>query len=229
MSKEDKKTNKKEGVPNEAQNSKIKPIFVPPLKRKIAIIPIKATPGVPLIFNAPDPNMIHREITAPQVGKAKIKSLRNMDEEYNAKFHRLPSNKNKYGFPVGGFKGAMLQVAKDPHMSGVTGEDIRRHTEILPTPGEGSLVEIKCKNIKRIQDITMVKRGTLPNETHRPYFYDWTSTLIIEYDEDVFSIETILHLVQRAGKCGIGTWRPSSKNPGPNGTWVLDNSRKVVG
>jgi hypothetical protein len=49
-----------------------------------------------------------------------------------------------------------------------------------------------------------------PDIRFRAGFPEWSATLKIEFNENVIPLERLVALVNAAGRCGIGEWRPSS-------------------
>jgi len=57
----------------------------------------------------------------------------------------------------------------------------------------------------------------------RGCYINWSTTFMIEYDADLITPQTIVNLVNRAGRvAGLCEWRPSSKeNPGVFGCYAV--------
>lgn len=205
------KENKNQSVEKTAQ------VFIERPKRAVINVKIKGT--APLIMQRPNPEVV-KSITDKQTGKgAKSKKIRNLDNECDACYHRLPGKKDVYGFPASGFMGAIMFIAKDPKLEGLAGTDIQRHLQVKPP--KGNLIPIEYQEIERVDDI-VIRNRTTPDTARRPYFYGWSATVPLEYNPDVFSPDMVVTIMAIAGiSGGIGAWRPSAKKPGPNGTWEI--------
>lgn len=64
--------------------------------------------------------------------------------------------------------------------------------------------------------------GRAPDVRFRPCFDDWSCNIIIRYSEDVFDVAAVTDLVDRAGDCGVGEWRPSKG--GTHGTFSVERA-----
>jgi hypothetical protein len=60
---------------------------------------------------------------------------------------------------------------------------------------------------------------------HRPHFNDWVCELTFEYDASMINKETLLSLLEDAGRLGVLEWRPSSGTPGPYGTYKIKTGK----
>jgi len=63
----------------------------------------------------------------------------------------------------------------------------------------------------------------------RPEFDPWCAVLEVVYLKSIFTLETIVNLVDAAGINGVGEWRPASKesNTGSYGTWQVPDGADV--
>lgn len=59
-----------------------------------------------------------------------------------------------------------------------------------------------------------------PDVRFRPQFNDWSATLVIQFDETTLDGSTIIDLVQRAGRVGVGEYRPERN--GSFGTFKVE-------
>lgn len=60
--------------------------------------------------------------------------------------------------------------------------------------------------------------GRTPDIRFRPYFHNWKARLSIEFG-DTLTVQSVVDLLNRAGRVGVGEWRPE-KN-GTNGTFQV--------
>lgn len=84
----------------------------------------------------------------------------------------------------------------------------------------GSSLPITYKQMVPRMDIARLSGPSrTPDVRFRPAFVDWKSRLTINFAETL-SVESVCDLLQRAGRVGVGEWRPE-KN-GPFGTFRIN-------
>ncbi len=78
------------------------------------------------------------------------------------------------------------------------------------------------------EDTPRVSNGN-PDLRYRNQIWPWRAELTIEFPPKRISLDSVLALVDEAGRNGVGDWRPSSPKSatGIYGQWVIDESRKV--
>lgn len=197
-----------------------KEIVVKPINKKLLAITIRAMEGSTLIVHRLDPKTVD-EFTSRETGKTKKKKLRDFDKEYKSCFHY--TRDGKYGFPISGVMGAMLDAAVT---LGIPKTHIKRSIRI-----RGDIVELKYDELNRRVDNP--KRGGqsgAPDVRHRPEFINWSMDLMLQYDADIISPDQIINLINQGGFCsGIGDWRPSSpksKSLGTHGMFEVEKPAK---
>jgi hypothetical protein len=68
----------------------------------------------------------------------------------------------------------------------------------------------------------VTKRGEeVPMPVIRPKFKEWSFEVKALVDEKLVSLETVTQLFERAGRVGVGSFRPSLKKPGPFGQFQV--------
>ena len=190
-------------------------IIVQGIKRKMIKIKVKAVEGSTYI-----PHKLSGEAVANfmgrEFGKTKKKEIRNLDKEYESCFYYTKDK--KYGIPAGSFAGAVLNAAV---ACNIPKTQIKRAIRVL-----GDILPLKYDKVeKRIDYPKRSGRNSTPDTRARPEFFDWETTLLVEYDENQISPDQIINLVNQAGfSSGVGDWRPSS--PMSSGTHGMF---KVVG
>jgi hypothetical protein len=60
--------------------------------------------------------------------------------------------------------------------------------------------------------------GRTPDVRFRPSFEGWRARLIIEFS-DTIDVQSVVDLLNRAGRVGVGEWRP--EKDGTNGTFIV--------
>ena len=133
-------------------------IIIPPLKREIVELMLIGDNS--LICNRFS-EKAQKEIEDKQQGKpGGARKKRDPQKEFQNSLHVLNGEKDfkkqEFGFPVGGLKKAMLNVAAD--IEGVAGTHIRMHIHIIAN--EGNLLKIYGCRPKFRQDWGTIARGT---------------------------------------------------------------------
>ena len=121
----------------------------------------------------------------------------------------------RFGFPAVGFKAAMATAAIDRN---VKTTKIHRNIRI---PGE--LIEIESPHgaTLRVDMVRLQGMGSPADIRFRPEFTDWTATVLIQYDLEIFNLDTIINLVSYAGwTVGLGEWR--QEKGGQWGAFLVD-------
>lgn len=148
-------------------------------------------------------------------GKEKQKN-RDLDEEVKAKIHK--DVKGNVGFPAGGFKKAMVEVA--PYLDGMDKKRAKGSFFVIGNLS-GDLVAIKYK--KQITNKAMGRDSGInraPREIWRPEFQDWSCSLNIRYNAGQITPNQIVELGKLAGfHIGVGSWTP--QHSGNYGTFTI--------
>lgn len=64
------------------------------------------------------------------------------------------------------------------------------------------------KNVPRMDICRLQGIGRVPDIRFRPSFQGWKARLILEFSDSI-SVQSIVDLLNRAGRCGVGEWRPT--------------------
>jgi hypothetical protein len=182
-----------------------------------------------------------------QQGKRKVKEVRDPEADYNASFYRLgvpePGQRQKYGFPVLGFKAATISAArfygKDVTMTmlkqclffrGImTAADNQQLVEIDYEWDEEAMgglpLDDPHRNPHMREDVVRLGQGST-DLRYRAEFFPWRAELIVTYVESALSQDSVLSLIDSGGMgVGVGEWRP--QRGGQYGTYEIDESRPV--
>lgn len=156
-----------------------------------------------------------REMLDSQQGK-KItkKEFRNPEQEFLASIYFIgeqPKDINeftignwRYGFPAIAFKKAMASAA---YRLGISKDKVSILGSMFIKGVENDLVEIKCNKIEMVEDMVKIGNGS-SDLRYRPYFYDWSAVLVIEYNATILIPEQIATYIRGAGfAVGVGDWR----------------------
>lgn len=83
----------------------------------------------------------------------------------------------------------------------------------------GNSVPITYREMLPRMDMTRLSGiGRTPDVRFRPSFQDWKARLTIQFG-DTLSVETVVDLLNRAGRVGVGEWRPQRN--GSHGTFKV--------
>lgn len=172
-----------------------KKISLRPMNWKYAEIQIQ---GVTDLMMERDDGTCARYYDGLKGGKVVQKDTRLEEEKVEGKIHH--NGGGKVAFPSGGFSTGMRKVANSlsKNMSMSVKESVR-FLEPMVTIEYDKMVVAEHGG----------KRERVPCIILRPMFTNWFASLKIKYDADVFSLEQIVNLVNRAGiRRGLGAFRP---------------------
>lgn len=183
---------------------------------------------VPIIGTAP--LIVHnwsakakQQMLDAQQGKKTPKQIRNPEQDYEDSLYLTDDG---YGFPLMAFKAAtvggarffgksvpMTQVRQSLFMTGVPSKD--RSQILTPITGEPKMRE----------DMVRVGMGGT-DLRYRAEFLEWSATLTVTFVQSLLSRDSVLSLIDAGGMgIGVGEWRPEKR--GQNGTYAIDDARKV--
>ena len=188
-------------------------IQIQPIVKGVLKVKIGAIEGSTLITHRLTDEAVEK-FMGRESGKVSKKELRNYDNEYESCFYFTADK--KYGFPSGGFMGAMLDACVPLDIAKT---QIKRSIRLL-----GDIYELSYKKINhRIDHPRRSGRNSTPDTRHRPEFVDWTCELIIQYDVNQITPDQIINLINQTGfSTGIGDWRPGApKSSGTHGMFQV--------
>ncbi len=101
--------------------------------------------------------------------------------------------------------------------------------QLLFVQGEGAQQLVKIKGETELHEDTPRNANGNPDLRYRYYILGWSAVLQIRYVPTLISQESIVALVDAAGRGGVGDWRPSSpkSKTGTFGTWRVDVKAEV--
>lgn len=198
------------------------------IKHQTVIVPIIGT--APLIVHNFS-EKAKRQMLEAQQGVKKLKVNRDPESEYEASFYRLADEQGNnvgYGFPVLGFKNATISAAR------LFGKAVKM-TELkqflffegVITPGDPqALVQINGEPSMREDVVRLAGVTRSADLRFRAQFLTWDAALTITFVENCISLESVLSLVDAAGRTvGVGEWRPERK--GESGTFIIDEDKEI--
>ena len=179
------------------------------------IVPIKGTsPLVQHKFSKKAREMMEAIVTTPKAAK-KSKSAReprNFEEDFLGAQHISEEGWN--GIPCAAFRAAMIDACR---AANVVMTRAKMSVFVLPDgvdKDEGTpLVRLRSpKPPEQHHGLVRLESGAADVRV-RPMWRDWSAEVKIEYDEDMITAQSVINLMERAGRqIGIQEGRPFSKN-----------------
>jgi hypothetical protein len=171
-----------------------------------------------------------RAMLEAQQGKRAMKVARDPEAEYQAGFYRIAreGEPDGYGFPVTGFKAAMVGAARF-YGKAIKMTELKQFIfmrgimtkadpqQLVPIFGEPEMREdvVRLGGMSRSADLR-----------YRPEFKSWSAVLDVTFVHSSLSQGSVLSLIDAAGLgVGIGEWRPERR--GEFGCWKIDQSREI--
>lgn len=103
--------------------------------------------------------------------------------------------------PPTAFKSAMIAAASQ--LKGLKKTELKTVLFV-----QGNSIPITYREMLPRMDMTRLSGiGRTPDVRFRPSFQDWKARLTIQFG-DTLSVETVVDLLNRAGRVGVGEWRP---------------------
>lgn len=191
-------------------------IVLSPIKKRLMKVKVKSVKGSTYIPRRLNPETVS-DFTRRETGASDKKKLRDFEKEYESCFYY--TNDGKYGVPVSAFVKAVLDTCVALN---IPKSKVKRAIRFL-----GDITPITYKKLsKRIDNPRRSGINSAPDERHRPEFIEWSTELLVQYDEDQVSPEQIINLLNSAGfTTGIGDWRPGApRSTGPHGMFEVASS-----
>jgi len=178
------------------------------------------TPVIPHKWSEKSKQMMPGHPDKPLVTQKKGK--RDPKGEAEACVYRLPDGKP--GLPATAFKAAILDACRFFDKPSMKEAKIWFHVIGV---GPDQLVPIKGKPILR-EDTPRNANGSA-DLRYRYAFQEWSATLRIRFMAALTDAASVAALVDAAGRCGVGDWRPSApkSNTGTFGTWRVQFDKEA--
>lgn len=166
-----------------------------------------------------------------QQGRKKLREVRDPEAEYQAAFYRIKEEGDtspRYGFPVIGFKAAMISATRlyDRSVSMTLMRQIIFMNGLMTDADQQHLFEIHGEPRMREDVVRLAGSSRSADLRFRPEFPVWSAELTIIYVASLVSQASVLSLIDAGGLgVGIGEWRP--EHDGEFGTFAIDQSRPV--
>jgi hypothetical protein len=131
------------------------------------------------------------------------KGVRQPEEEAEACVYRFPDGRP--GIPATSLKAAMVGACRLFDDMTMTAAKIVFHVE-----GEGPEQLIPFDGSAAMREDTPRNSGGTADLRYRYAFSDWKASVKVRYIKDQVTEESIVALIDAAGRLGIGDWRPSA-------------------
>lgn len=205
------------------------PIVIDRVSVETMLIPIVGTS--PLIMHNFSEKARKQMLDGMQ-GKKKVKEPKNPQAEYEAAFYRIAdenSDRERYGFPVTGFKAATIGGARfyGKSISMTALRQFLFYKGIMTKADPQMLVEIIGEPEMREDVVRLSGPSRTPDLRYRPMFREWSTTLTVTYVKSSIDKSSVLSLIEAGGMgVGVGEWRPEKS--GEFGTYRIDPDREVL-
>lgn len=125
------------------------------------------------------------------------------------------------GIPATAFKAAIADAAR--YFDGVTITDLKQIIYVDGVDVGGDLL-VPFSGIPVLREDTPRNSGGTCDLRYRYAWSEWRATLTVRYVPRKVTSESVIALVDAAGRGGVGDWRPSSpkSKTGIYGTWRID-------
>jgi hypothetical protein len=187
------------------------------MNNKISKINIEVEGVAPLVTNNFG-QRIRDQIRLTTITCGGPRRRRSPERLFNEAKYLLPDG--SYGFPAAGFKGAMVSAGR--FFDDMTMTELREGIRIY---GEGPdrLVRLTCSEPTMREDIVRIDIG-LEDLRYRPQFDKWSAKVTVGYDSSIVTEDQVIALMDAAGSCGIGEYRPTApKSNGDYGRFKVVN------
>lgn len=144
---------------------------------------------------------------------------KNPEEEAENASYWLPDGRP--GMPATAFKSAIVESAR--YFEGVTIVMLKR---IIFVEGEGPQMLVPIEGERTLREDTPRNSGGTVDLRYRYQWSDWSAILSVRFVPKLVTLESVVALVDAAGRGGVGDWRPGSpkSNTGIFGTFRIDDS-----
>ena len=142
------------------------------------------------------------------------KGVRKPEEEAEACLYRLEDG--TLGMPATAFKSAIIDACRFFDKPTMTEAKL-----LVYVVGEGPDQLVRINGGLSLREDTPRNANGSADLRYRYQINDWTAELTIRFPMSSITPEAIAALVDAAGRCGVGDWRPSSpkSKTGTYGTW----------
>lgn len=153
------------------------------------------------------------------------KGVRKPKEEAEACVYRLPDGKP--GIPSTAFKAAMVSACRFFEKPSMTEAKLLFYVE---GTGAEQLVPFAFDGDPILREDTPRNANGGADLRYRYAFDGWKATLTVRYIPTSISPESVIALIDAAGRVGVGDWRPGAPKSatGTFGQWRVSNDEQQV-
>lgn len=186
--------------------SDIEPIKVIDLQRiEDESVPVQIEGLSPLIIHRWSEKSLKQMRDKQQGVMRQKKEPKNAEEEAYDSCYWLDEARTQPGMPATAFKGAMVSACR--FFDSVTMVAARTYFFV---EGEGSDQLVPITGERRMREDTPRNTGGVPDLRYRFAFYPWSALLVIRYPRGHITSDSVIALLDAAGRVGVGDWRPGS-------------------
>lgn len=161
-------------------------------------------------------------MAAKQAGEGK-KKLEPKDPEQCAKAATYLTQDGRYGVPVSAVKACLVGAA---HKDIGVDKTVVRKSVFFYCDDPRGIIPFASFSDPVTRTDTVRLNGKTADLRYRPMFKEWQLSLYLSLQPDLISVDTFLHLFQRAGfGVGIGEWRPERN--GEFGRFEIDGTMPI--
>ena len=190
-------------------------VIKPPKFETVTFRIVGTAPYVQNKFSQKAREAMHAKHVAGQAGrKGNKKEPRDFQANYEQAMHKAPASAGGWcGVPAPAFRAAMVSacrlvgfkmtLAKLSFFIVADGYDADDGTPLVKiAKGTPEYTELAVRNESGVCDLRV-----------RPMWREWEATVRVKFDAEMFSVQDIANLLQRAGEqVGVGEGRPDSHN-----------------
>jgi hypothetical protein len=161
-------------------------------------------------------------VDKPKGGKRTARPVRNFEEEYHESLYPIEDGSG-YGFPVIGFKRGLVGACRQSGQLDMTLANRILFVHATCQSRNTGCIRLEGTPERRDDTVRLSGIDRPPDHRVRGQFWPWATTLPIEFNASMISLEGVMRLLMYAGKCeGIGEMRPSApKKPDNYGQYRI--------
>lgn len=166
-----------------------------------------------------------------QQGRKAVKTVRDPQADYQSSFYRIKEDDDqhdRYGFPVTGFKAAIVGAARF-YGKAIKMTELRQFLfmrGILTKADPQQLVEIFGEPEMREDVVRLGGMTRSADLRYRAEFKQWSAVLDVTFVDTSLAQQSVLSLIDAAGLgVGVGEWRPEKR--GEFGCWQIDQTKDI--
>jgi hypothetical protein len=147
------------------------------------------------------------------------REAKNPEEEAHAATYWLPDG--RAGMPAVAYKAAMVGACRF-----FEGLSMVQAKALFFVQGEGPEQLVPIEGTPEMFEATPRNQGGVVDLRYRNRFYPWAATLVVRFLPSRIDSQSVVALLDAAGRLGVGDWRPASPKSmtGTYGQWRVVNA-----